>query len=572
MLRLISDPFIVQKDPISDAYVSDIKGCGVGNNIVMGWWRVIQPNLTPMSLMVQKYNPKGIKLGTPLTLVTGGKDAEDNKGGFWLSIASVKDSGFIAAWRNIKSPISIYKQSFDASNKAKEPAFLISNTTPGAGNAARENFILVFDDLSSVVIWRGEEETSPSPNTYGQWFDIAGKKIGNEFILGQHSFGIRLASLSQQNFGLIFQLSTKSYLQLFNANGSQITEPAPLDTDEDGQNQFDAEIIRANENKYLVAWKRSYNPYGKLECRGQLFFSNEKFGPKFVLPCANPGSIIHSNNQFYVAYLDTDNYPYDRDKPDFQPRGTWVASYDLTGKITANPYYIATNATTLFTALIPFANDSAMIMWVNGEVTYYGQTFSLTPTINKSPTIASNQITIQGQRNILSATNLNALDLDSNSATLRFVPLRITDGGFRKINSDTDLTSFTQEEIMKGEVSFFWKQPQPTCYRYYSGNSRLTFTPPTARLIVTDGTSYSLPSNTTFKMSISIPTCSANRLNASTSLHMIVGQIILIHWLMHFCNKILFGDGNFAKHQQLWAKKSQVESEKLKYCIGKLSC
>ncbi len=472
MLRQISEPFIIQNDSISEAFIADIVGCGLSNNIAMAWWRSLQPNLAPIALMLQLYNPNGMRLGSPLTLQTEGKinDTITNVGSYWLTMASVKNNGFILAWRNRKAPASMYKQFFDETGKAKEPAFLISNTTPGAGNPARENFILVFDDLSSVVIWRGEEDLIT--NTYGQWFDPEGKKIGNEFLIGRHPFGINAAALGQQTFGIIFptpfvvDMPQKLYFQLFNANGTQISEPFPIDASvEENKSQFDAEIIKANESKYLITWKQGSYPYNSLECWGQIFSSNEKLGAKFSLPCTLPRSTVFLNNQFYLAFLDTQNHPINRDKPG-EIRGSWIASYDLTGKNTSNPYYIATNATSyiLFTTLIPFANDSLMLTWTNGQVTYYGQTFSINSNYqaNFSTTItANNQTTIQESKTLLIASN------------------------------------------------------------------------------------------------------SSNRFTPYNGLHFIVGQIVLIQWLLYFYKKMLSGNETkhvaFAKNQQLWPNKPQTK-------------
>ncbi len=152
-------------------------------SIVVIWRSDVQDG-SSSSVFGQRFDANGAKLGQEFQI--NSYATSDQSRPF---VAALADGGFVSAWRSYGqdgSALGVFGQRFDAAGNKTGNEFQINTYTTGDQT---EPWIASLSNGGFVVAWSSRGQDGDLAGVYGQRYDATGMKVGGEFGINSHTIG-----------------------------------------------------------------------------------------------------------------------------------------------------------------------------------------------------------------------------------------------------------------------------------------------------------------------------------------------------------------------------------------------
>ncbi|HZH26703.1 MAG TPA: hypothetical protein VEY95_05915, partial [Azospirillaceae bacterium] len=243
-------------------------------------------------LLAQRYDVNGTKVGGEVTLSgTGAHPTSDR-----VAVTGLADGGYAVAFEaSVDFFNSVATQRFTADGTAVGAPELINiqtfdGTVPLITKLADGGWVVAWDGYSSA--WDGDS-SGGSRGGWGQRFDAAGAKVGDEFQINSSvdeldpNGSSAVAALEDGGFVAVWRAwmeggTSGVYAQRFDAAGAKVGTEFRVDTPEPG-NASQPHVVGLAGGGFAVAWQ-SYQQDGGYDVHAQRFdAAGARVGSEFRL-------------------------------------------------------------------------------------------------------------------------------------------------------------------------------------------------------------------------------------------------------------------------------------------------
>jgi len=270
--------------------------------------------------------------------------------------------------------------------------------------------VVTLNNDKFIIVWNSDGQDGSGYGVYGQLFNSVWKRYGGEFIINDYIIN----------------------------------------------DQTISSLARLNEDEFVVIWNSDGQDGSGTGIYGRIFAVDD-------VPQLISNSFIFTEDQaipITSAILNTTDI---EDQPDSL---TYQISYITNGRFT-----LVSDSVTPITVFTQQQIIDREIQFIHEdeEAPFFYITvkdsalnaYSRTPTIiftpiNDMPTLVNNKLSInEGETVILTSDDLSATDVDNDDAMLTFIINDVRHGRFeRKTDSGHAITSFTQQEVLDGNIQF----------------------------------------------------------------------------------------------------------------------
>ena len=293
---------------------------GVNN----GGYVVVWETSNGTGLFSQLYGADGAKIGGETTVSSG---SEVDR---YPEVAALSDGGYVVAWRGrapgTGSDNHVYIKRFDR-NGVETGAQTIANTNQSAAVAIALG-ITGLDDGGYIVSWAIANQAGDSDQEaiVAQRYDASDVKVGGEILINTSTTGNQLYPAVTQllNGDIVFVWSSdhdpsldglELYGQRYNSAGVAIGGEFHINTEEDFNSQYDANVVAMANGGFLVSWRGPGTPNNHYQAMwGQLYdATGVKQGGQFQLTTSSlynlkiQGEIAALEDGGFVATWATNN-------------------------------------------------------------------------------------------------------------------------------------------------------------------------------------------------------------------------------------------------------------------------
>ncbi|MGB0684023.1 MAG: cadherin-like domain-containing protein [Magnetovibrionaceae bacterium] len=255
------------------------------------------------------------------------------------AVASLSDGGFVVSWMSEGnrdgSGFAIFGQRFDAAGAAVGDEFQINTF------AHRHQFIPEVTGLENggfVATWISGWQDGDEDGIFGQVFDAAGNRLGDEFSVNAETAGFQSASsitaLSGGGFVAVWQSSDQDgdgygvYGRVFDAAGNATSSEFLVNTETSGFQGL-PEVAALNNGTFAVTWQSEGQDGDGLGIYGQIFNADgTASGTEFQVNSettneqSNPSIAALTNGGFVVSW----------EGQDADGRGIYAQRFSSTGE------------------------------------------------------------------------------------------------------------------------------------------------------------------------------------------------------------------------------------------------
>gem|GEM_PF-1407463 len=419
-----------------------------------------------LSVFGQMFNANGTKYASEFqvnTYTANGQGAP--------SVARLNNGKFVVVWQSGGSSppyqdgdsYGIYGQMYNADGNKYSSEFQVntyttsSQTTPSVAGLSDGKF---------VVTWASAGQDGHSCGIYGQIFSADGSKFDSEFQVNTHTTNDQhspsVAKLSDGKFVIIWfsnhHLSGGHiYGQLFNTGGSKyLSEFQVTNTI---NHQVHPSVAGLIDGKFIATWTSIDQDGDGDGVYGQMFNINgTKYASEFrvntytAFSQAYPSIAELSDGKVVVTWYSSDQ--------DGSGYGVYGQLFNTDGSKYASEFQVNTNTTDAqnMPSVTGLSDRKFVVTWCSwggqdgdgGGI--YGQIFKT----DTAPILVNNNLNIgKGETVTLTTNNLSTTDVDDDNVALIFTVSNVQYEQFElKSNPGTPITSFTQQQIIDGNVQF----------------------------------------------------------------------------------------------------------------------
>ncbi len=275
---------------------------------VVGW---VDGRVTFSDIFIQRYNASGTPLGTNTHV---NESAEGSQYGVELAVAP--DDSFIVLWMDsIIDSYDVFIQRYDDNgmplgNNVRvntDPPYR-TQTSGDLGMDAAGNF---------VVIWSQNDGVGFGYNIYGQLFDVAGNRIGTNYILNDGSGGLvtrRESTVAMAPDGSFTVTWTDYrhdepaiYARRFDAAGSPLSADFQVNDDGNSFNHEDPSIAADSMGNITIVWTDYRQGYPTLfsqqyDASGMPIGANEPIGTDLDPSIQMWSRTAYGDDRLFIAW------------------------------------------------------------------------------------------------------------------------------------------------------------------------------------------------------------------------------------------------------------------------------
>jgi hypothetical protein len=228
-------------------------------------------------------------------------------------IAGMPDGSFVVCWERTRQYPDIYGQVFNAAGEPKGNEFLVNTSTY---RYQTEPSVAVLRDGGFVICWKGEHASLAGLNIFGQLFDAAGSRRGEEFLVNTsiegYSASPSVAALSDGGFVVCWEehpiWEFDIYGQIFSATGVKSGPEFLINTYTERHQRYPC-VAGLSGGRFVVCWQSEGQDGSENGVFGQLFDSlGNKIGGEFQINShtkyyqGNPAVVALKNGGFVVCW------------------------------------------------------------------------------------------------------------------------------------------------------------------------------------------------------------------------------------------------------------------------------
>jgi hypothetical protein len=386
---------------------------------------------------------------------------------WYPSVRGLNDGKFIITWTSLGQDgdsYGIYGQLFNANGTKFASEFPVNTHTT---NWQLNSSVAGLNDGKFVIAWESVGQDGDSYGIYGQLFNANGTRYASEFPVNTYITNDQrrpsVAKLNDGNFVITWYSvgqdgsSASIYGQLFKADGAKFASEFPVNTYTIGEQSWPS-IAGLSDSKFVITWHSQGQDGDSYGIYGQLFNANgTKFASEFQINICTinnqeiPSAIGLSNGKFVVTWMS-----HSQDGSEW---GIYGQAFNADGSKYASEFQVNTYTTNIqsYPSIAGLINGKFVATWSsqdqdNDAGGIYGQLFK----VDTAPILVNNNLTIgKGETVTLTTNNLSTTDVDDDDATLTFTVSNVQHGQFElKSNPGTPITSFTQQQIIDGNIQF----------------------------------------------------------------------------------------------------------------------
>ncbi|WP_374367187.1 calcium-binding protein [Dongia sp.] len=204
----------------------------------------------------QKFDSSGAPVGGvfPINTLTSGNQS-------LADVIALTGGGFVAVWSDYGSNNGdIRGQVYDAQGQQIGTSSFLINTATAADQFAPA--LAATSDGGFVAIWQSYGQDLPSDwGVYGQRYDAAGQKVGNEFLvnttMASNQYHAQVAGLTDGGFAVVWYSTTNAgvYGQRYDAAGQKVGGEFNIDTP--GAGGSEPFVAALPGGGFVVSWTAS---------------------------------------------------------------------------------------------------------------------------------------------------------------------------------------------------------------------------------------------------------------------------------------------------------------------------
>jgi len=457
----IGPEFQVNTYTSSDQSASSIARLSDGKFVVA--WQSLEQDGSVWGIYNQMFNANTTKYSSEFQVNTYTTNYQSHP-----SVAGLSDGKFVVTWLTYDQDGDwggIYAQTFYANGTKFASEFQVNTYTINYQQSPSSTSL---NDSKFVIVWRSDIQDEGTCGIYGQLFNADSSKYASEFQVNtyttDHQTFPAVAGLSDGKFVVAWVSHGQDgnlqgiYSQLFNADGNKYGSEFQVNT-YTMNDQESPSVTGLSDGKFVVTWKSNGQDGNSYGIYGQMFNANAtKYASEFRV---NTYTVGHQGDRPSITALSDDKFTitwhsWDQDGSDW---GVYGQVFNSDGNKYASEFQVNTYTTNHQThpAVVGHTDRKFVVTWTSngqdGDVEgIYGQMFK----VDTAPELINNGLTVgKGERRTLTTNDLSATDVDDDDAALTFIVSDVQHEQFElKSNPGTPITSFTQQQIIDGNIQF----------------------------------------------------------------------------------------------------------------------
>jgi Ca2+-binding RTX toxin-like protein len=376
-----------------DQDLSSVSGLKDGGFIVT--WNSLNQDGSKSGIYGQRYNSSGSKVGGEFRI---NSTVNDNQ--FQPTILSLNDGGFVVTWNSLGqdgSGYGVYGKRFKADGTPVAPVEVVLSDAEFLTNSYADSdqtrpSVAGLNNGAFVTVWESQSQDGSGLGIYGQRFDAAGNRLGDEFLVNtgvtNNQSDPFVTHLSDGGFLVTWESENQDgssygiYGQRYNADGSKNSSEFMVNSFTTGAQGMPSAAAFAD-GKFIVTWQSENQDGDSYGVYGQLYNSGgSKVGSEFKV------NSYTSDNQMWtsVTEISTGGFvvTWTSSWQDSDSFGNYGQFYDANGVSKGSNFLI--NTTTANEQALPsvaaLKDGKFVVTWESaqdsdGSYGIYGQIFGV---------------------------------------------------------------------------------------------------------------------------------------------------------------------------------------------------